>query len=134
MMQRLEKLENEKAFWGWITKAMCSKKSLFCTHSACIPVPVRIGVGMNIKTKIYIIVYYDQQEMTKLLDCLVTILQRPYSSGPLTDDSSVNFHDMFFFIFCQIIAKNEEKHIMEIYGWVVCNFPVVHKWTRWIRS
>ena len=44
------------------------------------------------------------------------------SLGPLTDDwkvmddSSVNFHDMFFFIFCQIIAKNEEKHIMEIYG------------------
>ena len=24
------------------------------------------------------------------------------------DDSSVNFHDVFFFIFCQIIAKNEE--------------------------
>ena len=46
----------------------------------------------------------------------------PNSPGPLmddwkvTDDSSVNFHDMFFFIFCQIIAKNEEKHVMEIYG------------------
>ena len=44
------------------------------------------------------------------------------SPGPLTDDwkvmddSSVNFHDVFFFIFCQIIAKNEEKHIMEMYG------------------
>ena len=44
------------------------------------------------------------------------------SPGPLTDnwkvtdDSSVNFHDVFFFIFCQIIAKNEEKHVMEIYG------------------
>ena len=34
----------------------------------------------------------------------------------VTDDSSVNFHDVFFFIFCQIIAKNEEKHVMEIYG------------------
>ena len=47
---------------------------------------------------------------------------RPNSPAPLTDDwkvtddLSVNFHDMFFFIFCQIIAKNEEKHIMEIYG------------------
>ena len=46
----------------------------------------------------------------------------PNSPAPLTDDwkvmddSSVNFHDMFFFIFCQIIAKNEEKHVMEIYG------------------
>ena len=47
---------------------------------------------------------------------------RPNSPGPLTDDwkvtddSSVNFHDVFYFIFCQIIAKNEEKHVMEIYG------------------
>ena len=47
---------------------------------------------------------------------------RPNSPAPLTDDwkvtddSSVNFHDVFFFIFCQIIAKNEEKHVMEIYG------------------
>ena len=47
---------------------------------------------------------------------------RANSPTPLTDewkvmdDSSVNFHDMFFFIFNQIIAKNEEKHIMEIYG------------------
>ena len=46
----------------------------------------------------------------------------PNSPGPLTDDwkvtdnSSVNFHDMFFFIFCYNLAKNEEKHIMEIYG------------------
>ena len=46
----------------------------------------------------------------------------PNSPGPLsddwkvTDDSFVNFHDVFFFIFCQIIAKNEEKHIMKIYG------------------
>ena len=46
----------------------------------------------------------------------------PNSPGPLTDnwkvtdDSSINFHDVFFFIFCQIIAKNEEKHVMEIYG------------------
>ena len=44
------------------------------------------------------------------------------SPGPLMDDwkvmdnLSVNFHDVFFFIFCQIIAKNEEKYIMEIYG------------------
>ena len=44
------------------------------------------------------------------------------SPAPITDNwkvmdnSSVNFHDVFFFIFCQIIAKNEEKHIMEIYG------------------
>ena len=63
----------------------------------------------------------------------------PNSPGPLmddwkvTDDSSVNFHDVFFFIFCQIIAKNEEKHVMEIYGWVVHNFPVIRKWTRGIR-
>ena len=47
---------------------------------------------------------------------------RPNSPGPLADDwkvtndSSVNSHDIFFFIVCQIIAKNEEKHIMEIYG------------------
>ena len=47
---------------------------------------------------------------------------RPNSPAPLTDDwkvmdnSSVNFHDVFFFIFCQIIAKNEEKLVMEIYG------------------
>ena len=47
---------------------------------------------------------------------------RPNSPAPLTDnwkvtdDLSVNFHDVFFFIFCQIIAKNEEKHVMEIYG------------------
>ena len=51
----------------------------------------------------------------------------PNSPAPLTDDwkvtddSSVNFHDVFFFIFYQIIAKNEEKYIMEIYGWVVNN-------------
>ena len=49
-------------------------------------------------------------------------IPRPNSPGPITDDwkvtddSSVNFHDVFFFIFCQIIAKNEEKHVMEIYG------------------
>ena len=41
------------------------------------------------------------------------------SLAPLTDDwkvmdnSSVNFHDVFFFILCQIIAKNEEKHVIE---------------------
>ena len=63
---------------------------------------------------------------------------RPNSPAPLTDDwkvtddSSVNFHDVFFFIFCYNLAKNEEKHIMEIYGWVVRNFPVIRKWTRWI--
>ena len=51
-----------------------------------------------------------------------TFWLRPNSPAPLTDDwkvtddSSVNFHDVFFFIFCQIIAKNEEKHVMEIYG------------------
>ena len=44
------------------------------------------------------------------------ILLRPNSPTPLTDnwkvtdDSSVNFHDVFFFIFCQIIAKIEKKH------------------------
>ena len=49
-------------------------------------------------------------------------LLRPNSPTPLTDDwkvtdnSSVNFHEVFFFIFCLIIAKNEEKHVMEIYG------------------
>ena len=31
-----------------------------------------------------------------------------------TDNSSVNFHDKVFFIFCQIVAKNEEKLVMEI--------------------
>ena len=47
---------------------------------------------------------------------------RPNSPAPLmdnwkvTDDSSINFHDVFFFIFCQIIAKNGEKHVMETYG------------------
>ena len=49
------------------------------------------------------------------------------------DDLSVNFQDVFFFIFCYNLAKNEEKHIMKIYGWVVRNFPVVRKWSRWIR-
>ena len=40
----------------------------------------------------------------------------PNSPGPLTDDwkvtdkSSVNFHDVFFFIFCQIIAKKKKKN------------------------
>ena len=49
-------------------------------------------------------------------------LPRPNSPAPLTDkwkvtdNSSLNFHDVFFFIFCQIIAKNVEKHDMEIYG------------------
>ena len=49
-------------------------------------------------------------------------LLRLNSPAPLTDDwkvmdnSSVNFHDVFFFIFCYNLAKNEEKHIMEIYG------------------
>ena len=48
---------------------------------------------------------------------LTMLVLRPNSPGPLTndwkvtDDSSVNFHDLFFFIFCQIIAKNEEKHV-----------------------
>ena len=47
---------------------------------------------------------------------------RSNSPGPLTDDwkvtddSSVNFHDVFFFIFCYNLVKNEEKHIMETYG------------------
>ena len=46
-----------------------------------------------------------------------TYTHRPNSPGPLTDDSSVNFHEVFFFIFCQLIlAKNEEKQVMEIYG------------------
>ena len=46
----------------------------------------------------------------------------PNSPAPLTDDwkvtddSSINFHDVFFFIFGQIIAKNGEKHVMETYG------------------
>ena len=46
----------------------------------------------------------------------------PNSPGPLTNDwkvtdnSSVNLHDVFFFIFCYNLAKNEEKHNMEIYG------------------
>jgi hypothetical protein len=45
----------------------------------------------------------------------------PNSPGPptdnwkVTDNSSVNFHDVFFFLFCYNLAKNEEKHIMEIY-------------------
>ena len=34
----------------------------------------------------------------------------------VTDNSSINFHDVFFFIFCYNLAKNEEKHVMEIYG------------------
>ena len=61
---------------------------------------------------------------------------RPNSPGPLmddwkvTDESSVNFHDVFFFIFCYNLAKKEEKRIIEIYGRVVHNFPVVRKWSR----
>ena len=52
----------------------------------------------------------------------IQLRYRPNSPGPLTDDwkvtddSSVNFHDVFFFIFCYNLAKNEEKHITEIYG------------------
>ena len=74
-------------------------------------------------------------------DSLRTIwwaMPKPNSPGPLTDDwkvtddSSVNFHDVFFFIFCYNLAKNEEKHIMEIYRWVIHNFPVIRKWSRWI--
>ena len=30
---------------------------------------------------------------------------RPNSPGPLTDVSSVNFHDVYFFIFCYNLAK-----------------------------
>ena len=47
---------------------------------------------------------------------------RPNSPAPLmddwkvTDNSSVNFHDLFFFIYCYNLAKNEQKHVMEIYG------------------
>ena len=47
---------------------------------------------------------------------------KPNSPAPLTDDwkvtddSSVNYHDVFFFIFGYNLAKNEEKHVMEIYG------------------
>ena len=43
-----------------------------------------------------------------------TSILRPNSPGPLTDDwkvtddSSVNFHDVFFFIFCYNLAKTEE--------------------------
>ena len=50
-----------------------------------------------------------------------TITLWPNSPTPLmddwkvTDNSSVNFHDVFFFIFCYNLAKNEEKRIMEIY-------------------
>ena len=39
---------------------------------------------------------------------------RPNSPGPhmdnwkVTDNSCVNFHDVFFFIFCYNLAKNEE--------------------------
>ena len=53
---------------------------------------------------------------------IVTRQLGPNSPDPLTDDwkvmddSSINFHDVFFFIFCYNLAKNEEKHVMEIYG------------------
>ena len=46
----------------------------------------------------------------------------PNSPGLLTDDwkvtdnSSINFRDVFFFIFCFNLAKKEEKHVIEIYG------------------
>ena len=50
------------------------------------------------------------------------------SPGPLTDDSSVNFMTSFFFIFCWILAENEEKTCHEIYGWFIRNFSVVCKW------
>ena len=66
----------------------------------------------------------DQRSTSSLGDYTTQkcMIHRPNSPGPpmddwkVTDDSSVNFHDVFFFIFCQIIAKNEEKYIMEIYG------------------
>ena len=53
-------------------------------------------------------------------DILLLYSLWPNSPSPLTDDwkvkdtSSVNFLDVFFFIFCYNLAKNEEKHIMEI--------------------
>ena len=66
------------------------------------------------------------RKMMQKSDCVtltkVRFTFRPNSLGPLTDDwkvmddLSVYFHDVFFFIFCQIIAKDEEKHVMEIYG------------------
>ena len=87
--------------------------------------------------------YYDDDGMVAIIDfdlklllplfwfVCVYILRRN-SPAPLTDDSSVNFHDVFFFIFCYNLSKNEEKHVIEIYEWVVRNFPVICKWTRWI--
>ena len=68
-------------------------------------------------------IFYDQPSYHMILVLsLDWLLPRLNSPGPLmddwnvTDNSSVNFHDMFFFIFCYNLAKNEEKHIMEIYG------------------
>ena len=48
----------------------------------------------------------------------------------VTDDSSINFHDMFFFIFSQIIAKNEAQHTMEN-NWptkVRAMRPAINEW------
>ena len=73
------------------------------------------------------------QWRTWLVQFFPTQTHRPNSPTPLTDDSSENFHDVFYFIFSYNLAKNEEKHVMEIYGWGVRNFPVVRKWSRWIR-
>ena len=47
---------------------------------------------------------------------------RPNSPGPLRirkylmDDSSVNFHNKFVFIFAKIQQKMKKKLVMEIYG------------------
>ena len=71
----------------------------------------------KIKLQLFVKLY-----LTKMNSNRFDNIIRPNSPGPLTDNwkvtdnSSVNFHDVFFFIFCQIIAKNEEKHVMEIYG------------------
>ena len=55
-------------------------------------------------------------------DSMAKLRLRPNSPGPLTDDwkvmddSSKNFMTSFFFIFCSILAENEEKTCHEIYG------------------
>ena len=51
----------------------------------------------------------ETRPLTKYFD--IDYILWPNSPTPLTDnwkvtdDSSVNFHDVFFFIFCQIIAN-----------------------------
>ena len=64
--------------------------------------------------------------------------RRPNSPGQLTTTGKLQqlickFLWCVFLHFLPNYSKNWKK-IIEICGWVVRNFPVVHKWIRWIPN